>query len=109
MSLDFTRRRFLATGAAAATFAGAGTQPRPRQVAQQADQDHRRLSRRRTDRFVCAHLWRLSRQAARTAGAGREQGWRRRHDRRRRSEARPARRLYADVHDLDDGDHEPRA
>ena len=47
--------------------------------------------------------------AGRPAGGGREQAGRRRQYRRAGRQGRTGRRLHADVHDLHDDDHEPRA
>jgi len=78
-------------------------------LAQSHDQDHRRLSRRRADRPVRTHLWRAHPRRDRSERDGGEQGRRFRIGGGGRSQARRARRLYVDVHDLDDDDHEPRA
>ena len=86
----------------------AGTGHRPG-LAQQADQDHLRLSGRRADRHLRARLRRGHLADDRPAGGGREQGRRLGRHRRRAGQERARRRPHADVDDLDDDDHEQGA
>ena len=86
----------------------AGTGHRPG-LAQQADQDRLRLSGRRADRHLRPRLWRGHLAEDRPAGGGREQDRRLGRHRGRAGEGRAARRLHADVDDLDHDDHEQGA
>ena len=78
-------------------------------VAQQADPHHLRLPGRWPDRHLRARLWRVYRAEDGTAGIRREQGGRQRRHCGRAGEECRARRLHADVDDLDHDDHEQGA
>ena len=103
------RRRFIATGSAAATlpFLGVGASAqawptRPIKIVAGFPAGGQ------TDLFARTYGDYIAKQLGQS-GADREQDWRRRNDRRRRRQAGATRRLYVDVHERDGDDHEPRA
>ena len=109
MSLDLTRRKFIAAGSAAVTLpflgVGASAQAWPTRpikiVAGFPAGGQTDLFARTYGDYIAKHLGQPV-LVENKAGAGG-------NDRRHRRQASGARRLYADVHDLDDDDHEPRA